>query len=140
MRLLLDTCFVAELRRPRPHPGVLAEMAAHSDEDLYLSVLTVGEIRRGIALLPDGPKRRGLEAWLAGLHRQFSDRLLGIDSETAEIWGTATALASQRGLVLPAVDGLIAAQAVRHGLTVATRNVAHFRDAGALVLNPWEQP
>ena len=112
-------------------------IAAHADLDLHLSVLTIGEICKGITLLPDGPRRRGLEAWLTGLHSKFSDRLIGIDSETAEIWGAATARASQRGAVVPAVDGLIAAQAIRHGLTVATRNLRHFREAGALVLNPW---
>ncbi len=112
-------------------------MAALPDDDLYLSVLTLGEICKGITLLPEGAKRRGLEVWLTGLQTQFSDRLVDIDSQTAEIWGAATAHASRRGAVVPAIDGLIAAQAIRHGLTVATRNVTHFREAGALVLNPW---
>jgi len=137
VRLLLDTCVVAELRRSQPAPQVVAALAARADEDLYLSVLTIGEIAKGMALLPDGAKRRGLEAWMAGLQKQFSERLVGIDSETAEIWGAATACASQRGVVLPAIDGLIAAQAIRHGLAVATRNTRHFVEAGALVWNPW---
>jgi len=116
---------------------VVSALAAQVEEDLYLSVLTIGEISKGVALLPEGGKRRGLEAWLAGVQKQFSDRLVGVDSETAEIWGFATARASQRGVVVPAIDGLIAAQAMRHGLTVATRNVRHFREAGAMVFNPW---
>jgi hypothetical protein len=111
---------------------------ARTDADLYLSLLTIGEICKGVALLPPGPKRLGLEQWLTGLAKRFGDRLLGLDFETAEIWGQATARASKRGMVVPAVDGLIAAQAIRHG-TVATRNVRHFREAGALVLNPWTE-
>jgi predicted nucleic acid-binding protein len=130
---------VAELRRPQPHPGVVSAVEVRTDADLYLSLLTIGEICKGVALLPHGSKRLGLEEWLIGLAKRFGDRLLGLDFETAEIWGQATARASKKGVVVPAVDGLIAAQAIRHGLTVATRNVRHFREAGALVLNPWTE-
>lgn len=137
MRLLLDTCVLSELRRPQRDPGVVAAIAAQTDEDLFLSVLTVGEVSKGIGLLADGPKRRGLESWLADLRRQFSDRLLGVNAETAEIWGLAWARASKRGVVVPAIDGLLAAQALQHGLAVATRNEDHFRETGALVFNPW---
>lgn len=116
---------------------MVAALAGQADEDLYLSVLTIGEIVKGVSLLPEGAKRRALEGWLAGLQRHFSDRVLDIDTRTAEVWGKLTARACQGGVVVPAVDGLIAAQANRHGLTVATSNVGHFGAAGAWVFNPW---
>ena len=111
---------------------------AFDDDSLYLSVLTAGEITRGIELLPEGRRRRELTAWLARLTEDFSERLLPVDRETGQIWGSLTASATRDGQTLPAVDGLIAATAKRSGLTVATRNTAHFLRAGVEVYNPWE--
>ena len=138
MRALLDTCVLAELRRPNGHPRVKAAVAELSDGDLYLSVLTVGEIAKGIALLASGRKRRALASWLNGLETKFGDRILAIDAETARVWGELTARAQKSGEIIPAVDGLIAASARRHALHVMTRNTRHFEASGALVFDPWE--
>jgi predicted nucleic acid-binding protein len=138
MRALLDTCVLAELRKPEGHPRVKTAVAELSDEDLYLSVLTLGEIAKGIALLAAGRKRRALASWLAGLETKFGDRILEIDAETARILGELTARAQKSGEIIPAVDGPLAATARRHSLHVMTRNTRHFEASGAFVFDPWE--
>jgi predicted nucleic acid-binding protein len=140
MRGLLDTCTLAELRRPDGQARVKAAVAEIPDSNLYVSVLTVGEIAKGIALLAAGKKKRSLTTWLNGLEAGFSDRILGIDAETARTWGELAARAQKAGLVIPAVDGLLAATAVRHGLHVITWNTRHFEASGALVLDPRQRP
>ena len=93
MRTLLDTCVLAELRKPDGHPGVRSAVAETPDADLFLSTLTVGEIAKGIALLPAGRKKKGLASWLNGLEATFGDRILGIDAPTGRVWGELTARA-----------------------------------------------
>lgn len=138
MTSLLDTCVLAELRKPDGHAGVKAAVAEIPDENLYLSVLTVGEIAKGIGLLAAGKKKKALASWLNGLETKFSDRILGIDAETARLWGEITARSQKSGVIIPAVDGLLAATALRHGLHVMTRNTRHFEASGALIIDPWQ--
>lgn len=138
MKVLLDTCVLTELRRTDGHPGVKSAVADIPDTSLYLSVLTAGEIAKGIALLAAGPKRRLLQAWLTGLENLFADRILAVDAETARLWGELSARAQKSGKIIPAVDGLLAATALRHGLHVMTRNTRHFQASGAHVLDPWQ--
>jgi toxin FitB len=140
VRVLLDTCALAELRHPQGNAAVKAAVALISDDDLYLSVLVVGEIAKGVALLRDGRKKRDLDAWLTGLENQFAERILPVDRETARLWGDISARAQQASLVLPAIDGLLAATALRHGLHVMTRNKRHFAPTGALIIDPWAGP
>lgn len=137
MRVLLDTCVLSELRRPKGHPGVRQAVAGLDDEDLFLSVISIGEVSKGIALLRESPKKRALETWLQTLERYYADRLLPIDLETSRIWGELTASAQRKGRAVHAADGLIAATALRHGLRVMTRNAADFEPTGVLLLNPW---
>jgi predicted nucleic acid-binding protein len=137
VKALLDTCVLAELRHPKGHPAVRAAVAEIADADLFLSVLTVGEIAKGISLLPSSKKKRSLTSWLNGLETRFADRILDVDLETARLWGELTARAQPKGIVIPAVDGLLAATALRHGLHVMTRNTPHFEASGALVIDPW---
>lgn len=137
MRVLLDTCVLAELRRPQGDPAVKAAVDLISDDALYLSALTLGEIAGGIARLPVGRKRRGLEAWMAGLEGQFADRILAVDGETARLWGELSARVRQAGLVLPAVDGLLAATGLRHGLHIMTHHTPHLAATGVPILDPW---
>lgn len=139
MRVLLDTCVVSELRRRNGNPAVREAVMAIPDNDLYLSVLTIGEIAKGVALLPSGEKRRALESWIQELQTVFADRLLPVDATVSTIWGEITARAGQQGVVVPAVDGLIAATALRHGLHLMTRNVADFAATGVLLINPWQE-
>lgn len=140
MKTLLDTCVLSELRRPRPDRRVLDAVSQIGDDKLCTSVLVIGELEKGIALLPDGAKKRSLRAWLAGLERDFGDRILPIDHETARVWGALSARAQSHGTPLPVVDGLVAATALRHGLNVMTRNTRHFAMTGALLTDPWETP
>lgn len=140
MRVLLDTCALAELRHPKGRPAVKRAILALADEALFLSVVTIGEIAKGIALLPRGTKHRDLSAWLVGLDRHFADRILDIDRDTALLWGELSARSKRAGSIVPASDGLIAATALRHGLHVMTRNTRHFRATGAPVLDPWSDP
>ena len=137
MKALLDTCVLTELRKHDGHAGVKSAVAELADGDLFLSVLTLGEIAKGIALLAAGRKKKALGTWLTGLESNFGDRILGIDTETARLWGELTARAQKAGEIIPAVDGLLAATALRHGLHVMTRNTRHFQASGALVLDPW---
>ncbi len=137
MRVLLDTCAVSELRRAKPHSGVVRIIESLDSADLYLSVVTIGEISKGIALLSDARHRRDLQLWLQNLERTYAEQVLDVDRDTAHLWGELTAAAQKKGRVIPASDGLIAATARRHGLTVLTRNTADFEPAGVLVLNPW---
>jgi toxin FitB len=136
--VVLDTCTVAEIRKPKPDEAVVAAVRALPDEQLFLSVLTVGEIAKGICLLAAGKKRSELTTWLAGLESQFSERILPVDAETCRLWGELTARAQKKGKAIAAVDGLIAATALRHGLQVMTRNEADFKASGVRVINPWQ--
>ncbi|MFZ5475757.1 MAG: type II toxin-antitoxin system VapC family toxin [Myxococcota bacterium] len=136
--ILLDTCVVSEMARPAPDARVLAWMESVPDDALRLSVLTIGEIQKGVALLEDGPRRERVEAWLAGLLRTFADRIVPVDQEVALCWGTISAACRRAGRVRPPVDGLLAATALRYQLTLATRNVSDFEGTGVAVVNPWE--
>ncbi len=134
---LLDTNCISELVRVTPDPRVVAWMEATDEELLYLSVLTLGEIRKGLTGLAQGRRRTGLEIWLAELQARFSDRILPIDAPVAERWGVLAAFAKGRGVSPPVMDGLLAATALHHDLTVVSRNAGDFRFAQVWVLNPW---
>ena len=139
MRLLLDTCVISEARRWVGHPAVLALLQSIRSEDLFLSVITVGELAKGIALLPVGKGKNLLRDWLLTLERDYAERILPVDGETARTWGELTAAAQRRGKAVSVSDGLIAATAIRHGITVVTRNVGDFLETGAMLINPWDQ-
>jgi predicted nucleic acid-binding protein len=136
--ILLDTCVVSELAKPRPAAPVLRWLEATPEVHLHVSVLTLGEIENGCARLAAGARRRRLEEWLATLSSTFSDRVVGIDAETARLWGRVSAEATQKGRGVGVVDGLIAATALRHGLSVATRNVDDFAPTGVPLVNPFD--
>ena len=138
MRVLLDTCVLSELRHPKSHAGVRHTVEALDSEHLFVSVLSIGEIAKGIALLHESRKKEALHGWLQTLERSYEERLLPVDLETSHIWGEITASAQRTGRTIPAIDGLIAATARRHGLHVMTRNTADFESTGVLLLNPWQ--
>ena len=138
--MLIDTSVLSELRRARPEPRVRAAVEAIPDADLFISVLTIGEIVSGIERLAPGAKRSALEAWVRGLAEMHAARILGVDLDVAKVWGDLTARAARQGRVVPAVDGLIAATALRHDLAVMTRNVADFAATGCRVVDAWEGP
>ena len=136
---LLDTNCVSELIRPRPEPGVVGWMRAVDESLLYLSVLTLGELRSGAAALPQSKRRTYLEGWLElDVRVRFSGRILAIDDMVADRWGWLTAEAERKGRPLAAVDGLLAATALEHNLTIVSRNVRDFAHTHVPILNPWE--
>jgi predicted nucleic acid-binding protein len=136
---LLDTNCVSELTRPRPDRRVMEWTDATNEASLYLSVLTLGEIRKGLAALPQGTRRTRLETWLeVDLKARFHGRILPVDAAVADRWGLLTAEAKRKGKPLPVIDGLLAATALHHNLTVVSRNVGDFARAHVAVLNPWE--
>lgn len=134
---LLDTNVISELVRPKPEPKVKAWVAATDEDLLYLSVLTLGEIRKGIAALKDASRRVRLEAWLDGdLAVRFAGRILAIDRAVADRWGRLAAQAGSKS-PLPVIDGLLAATALHHNLTLVTRNTNDVAETGVPVFNPW---
>ncbi len=139
MRALLDTCVVSEIARARGDEGVKGRVSAIPSSDLYISVITIGEIAKGIALLETGRKKKRYVDFLRGIEQDYANRVLPVDVETAHIWGETTAASQKSGAVVAASDGLIAATAIRHGLQVMTRNVKDFAATGAMLVNPWEQ-
>jgi predicted nucleic acid-binding protein len=134
---LLDTNCVTELVRSNPEPRVLEWMEAADESLLYLSVLTLGEIRKGVAGLPQGKCRTHLDTEL-DLQARFSGRILSIDRPVADRWGLLAAEAKRKGKALSAIDGLLAATALHHNLTMVSRNVGDFAHTHAPVLNPCE--
>lgn len=138
-RYLLDTSVVNEAMRKRPAPAPLAWLAAQADDDLFISAITLGELRRGALLLSDGRKRRTLLRWIdADIKRAYAERILAADADVMERWAQLQADCQNEGRTLPVLDSLLAATALAHGLTLATRNVADFEGAGVPLLNPWE--
>lgn len=135
---LLDTNCVSELVRTKPEQRVLEWMEAVDEGLLYLSVLTLGEIRKGVAALAPGKRRTRLEAWLeSDLRARFSGRILPVDAPVADRWGLLAAQAKRNGTPLAIVDGLLAATALHHSLTLVSRNVTDFASVRVPVLNPW---
>jgi hypothetical protein len=138
VRVLLDTCVLSELQRPKGDLQVRTRVAEIEPNNLYLSVVSVGELTKGIALLGESERRRHLAAWLLGLEQRFAAQILPIDTEVARLWGELTAHARLQGIQIPAADGQIAATARRHGLHVMTRNTRDFAATGAPIIDPWE--
>lgn len=139
-RYLVDTNVPSELTRERPDARVTAFLQGIDKSNVFLSVMTIGEIRKGISSLPESQKRAGLESWLnVDLRSWFAGRILPVTEQIAEKWGDLAATRRQRGMPPAVVDGVIAATALHHDLTVVTRNVSDFAGLGIDLLNPWEQ-
>lgn len=138
MRVLLDTCVLSELRKQDCPSQVKSAVEILDDSDLFVSVITLGEIAKGIALLDESKRKRALRDWLETLEQQYGERILPLDLETVRIWGEVTAKAQRAGKVVAAGDGLIAATAIRYGLHVMTRNVDDFLPTDVLLINPWD--
>lgn len=137
MKYLLDTNVVSEPLKKRPHTRVLAFLRQLKVGEAYLSALTLGELAQGVARAPEA-RRPTLVAWLSELKESFSGRILPLDAEVMEIWGELTGKALVEGRPLSPLDAMLAATALRHGLTLATRNTEDFRHLPVPLLNPWE--
>lgn len=139
MKTLVDTCILSEIQRPQSNPRVRQRFQALAPETVYLSVLTLGELKKGIENLPPSARQTSLSEWFEQVVHSAQDRILPIDLETATIWGEVTAKAAAKGKQIPAVDGLIAATALRNGLHLMTRNIADFEPTGVMLVNPWDE-
>lgn len=140
MRYLLDTCMISELVAKRPDADVLQWVDSIDEEKLYLSVITIGEIKKGIEKLPESPRRRILAEWLEGdLLIRFKGRILSIDTAVMLAWGKLATDLEKQGKKMPAIDSLIAAIALEGRLTLVTRNENDFAHSGVTVVNPWQQ-
>ena len=136
MSYLIDTNVLSELRRKQPDQQVVSWLQARPAQTLFLSVLTLGEIRKGTDGMADVSRRQAIADWLeVELPQYFSGRLLAVDARTADRWGRLMASA---GRPLPAIDGLLAATALQHDLTLVTRNTRDFAGLGLRLLNPWD--
>lgn len=137
MKVILDTCVLAELQNAQGHVAVKEAVGKMDDDNLFLSVLTVGEIAKGIALLAAGKKKQALSQWFDNLETQFSNRVLPVETETARMWGELTARAQKIGIIIPAADGLLAATGLRYGMHIMTRNTRHFEASGVMIIDPF---
>lgn len=136
---LLDTNIPSEFSRDRPEPRVVRWLKAQPVATLFLSAVTIGEIRKGLIVLPSSRRRTELEMWFhTDLLIWFRNRILPVTHAIADRWGTLDGQCQLKGMPLNTADGMIAATAIEHDLTVVTRNIKDFADLGVEVFNPWE--
>lgn len=140
MNFLLDTNLISEWIKPNPNAGVVSWLASADEDRIYVSVVTLAELRHGIERLATGQRRKRLNEWLEDeLPQRFGDRVLPIDAAVADSWGRIVARRETLGRPIGAMDALIAATAQVHDLTLATRNEAEFDSAVTAMVNPWTQ-
>ena len=138
MSYLLDTNVLSEWVKQRPEPTVVAWLEAVDEDDVFLSVISFAELRRGVELLPAGRRREDLATWIAeDLTERFHDRVLHVDRHVADAWGRVMARSQRSGRSLTAMDAFFAATAASRDLTLATRNVKDFEGLGVPILDPW---
>jgi len=139
VKYLLDTCLISELVKKEPNAAVLCWLEEQDEQRLFISVLVLGELNKGVAKLASGDRKQALLSWVEhDLAERFEGRIVGLDLETAILWGRMQGEAEKAGEKLPVMDSLIAATALRNGFTVVTSNIRDMRCCGASVLNPWD--
>jgi predicted nucleic acid-binding protein len=136
---LIDTCAFSEFTKPKPSPAVDAWFASIPDGADFVSVLTFGELEKGIAKLGASRRRGSLERWFAELRDRMEGRVLPVDAPVALEWGRMAARSEAQGAPIPVIDALIAATAIVHGLSIVTRNTADIARTGAPIIDPWER-
>ena len=139
MKYLIDTCIVSELIKKEPNPKVTAWVTSIDESRLFLSVLTFGEIHKGIEKLPESGKKERLHNWVNfELRERFENRIINFDLQVATTWGRIQAFSESAGKGMPTLDGQIAATGITHSLTVVTRNTSDMEVSGVDLLNPWQ--
>lgn len=139
MNYLLDTCVISELIRENPEPKVLNWVTEIPETSLYLSVLTFGEIHKGIEKLPESKKKDTLHKWVnSDLTVRFKGRIIDLNLDVAAKWGQIQGLAEKSGKPMPLIDGLISATAITYDLIVVTQNTKDMEGSGVSLINPWK--
>ena len=138
MNYLLDTCLISELAKSKPDKKVVDWVLSEDETRFYVSVLTFGELHKGVEKLPESKKKEELRIWIEDeLKNRFQNRVIGIDMRVSILWGRIQCLAEKNGKPMPAIDALIAATGIAHDLTVVTRNAADMEQSGVKLHNPW---
>ena len=139
MRLLLDTNVLSEVTKPRPNEDVLTWLHELDEDRTFISIVSIAEIRRRVALMDKGRKQDALDKWLTDdLPQRFENRIIQVEGLVARAWGDLMALAKRSGRGLASMDGMIAATAVAHQLSLATRNTKDFEGLGISIIDPWK--
>jgi len=138
MTYLIDTCTLSEFTKPKPAPSVDRWFSSIPDDATFVSVLTLGELEKGIQRLSNSRRRSTLERWLSDLRDRFGGRILGVDETIALEWGRISARCEATGNPIPVVDSLLAATAIVHGLGIVTRNTSDIARSGAPIIDPWQ--
>ncbi|MEW5940557.1 MAG: type II toxin-antitoxin system VapC family toxin [Chloroflexota bacterium] len=139
MKYLLDTCVVSELIAKQPNPRVLEWIDSVDADGVHLSVITIGELTKGIEKLPNSKRKQELNDWMENeLMVRFQDKILVLDTDTLVRWGRTFARLEAKGRRPPAIDSLIAACALEKGMILVTRNEADFEGTGVEIVNPWK--
>lgn len=138
MKYLLDTCTISEFTKPQGNSGVIEWLEKTDSDDLYLSVITIGEVKKGINKLPASKKKQDLLFWLETLLEDYQIRILPVDLAVMENWSLLVANAEKKGQPIASMDGIIGAVAYTHHLTLVTRNERDFYACNIPMINPWQ--
>lgn len=137
MKFLLDTCVISALRKPKENASLVEWISEIDESDLYLSVITIGELEKGISRLPESKKKTAISEWIRhAVTNRFENRILPVDAAVAACWGELIGARKKIGKKLPLLDAFIAATAIVAGCTIVTRNTNDFADCGVRLLNP----
>jgi len=140
MNYLLDTCLISELAKSEPSKKVVDWVLRENETNFYVSVLTFGELHKGIEELPESKKKEKLRIWVENeLRNRFQNRIIGIDIRVSITWGKIQSIAEKKGKPMPAIDSLIAATGIAHGMMVVTRNISDMEQSGVDLFNPWSE-
>jgi len=140
MNYLLDTCLISELAKSKPDQRVVDWILSENETNFYISVLTFGELHKGVEKLPESKKKEELRIWIADeLKNRFQNRVIGIDMRVSILWGKIQCFAEKNGKSMPVIDSLIAATGIAYDLTVVTRNVTDVEQSGVKLFNPWSE-
>lgn len=139
MKYLLDTCVISEIIKPKPDKNVISWLTNQDESDLFLSVLTFGEIEKGIEKAPDKVRKKKLKLWVEeDLKKRFEGRVLPIDLKTTIQWGSLQGKSEQAGKPMPAIDGLIAVSGLVNNCIVVTRNTSDMEQSTVELFDPWK--
>jgi len=140
MNYLLDTCLISELAKSKPDQKVVDWILSENETSFYISVLTFGELHKGVEKLPESKKKEELRIWIADeLKNRFQNRVIGIDMRVSILWGKIQCFAEKNGKSMPVIDSLIAATGIAYDLTVVTRNVTDMEQSGVKLFIPWSE-